>query len=556
MMKRNIITFILSLLCVGAFAQIAPLGIANDPIDYSRLDLPTDEPSYVARFTMNIDGAVHNDALKYMADVALLNLEEISSTHQVHCSGQLIHAFDISPEYVERCIQDAFRTAKINGRDELAKMLKDTPKFKDFTYTKEKFLDEMFSMATSVIPTNGVGTIVATGTGLVLSARAGSFDGVAGASTAIGIEQGLIEAVGGESNVLGAAGQALTAYSMYNMLSDAYDRDMQKYDNWVNMLNMARIDYFYHLVNMYLRINAKGMDKVWIVSIPEKHETLPVTFRGEPCEVTWTIKAGAIRLQNPVIISSTDGADFDGEYFGHFDAVASFNLSNYDTKYIAKSKDPSDPSGLSEHVEKKQYAGLMVANDEVRSKLNMYLAMAEENSNLAVSNIHNSATGLYIHYMSPIHISIEKPDFKGSTHLEAAPEYFWDFYDSKLMEGHIDKSAVMNAMGLTLRGKDSDVDFRLTLDKRYTFSDLLNQNVEKVREYVNGGNLILDQNGYTSSTPVKEADLGSDIPSNIPRGTLFISWATEVKPPQRSPRDLTKEKWKEVFDKYSMPFNL
>lgn len=550
MMKRTVTTFILSLLCVGAYAQIAPVpGIPNDPVDYSRLQLPSDEPSYVARFTMNIDGAVHNDAFNTLKDVATLNFENMSSTHQVHCYGQLIHAFDISPEYVEQCIQDALRESKINTRAELARLLRESPRFKDFSYTKEQFLDEMFSMATAVVPTSGVGTIVATGTGLVLSARAGSFDGVGAASAGVGLEAGFVEAAGGQANVLGAVGKGFSAYSLKNILSDAYDREMQKWDNWVHMLNMARIDYFYHLVNRYLITNARGLDKVWIVSIPEKHQTLPITFRGEPCEVTWTVKAGAIRLQSPAIITNPEGAVFDGEYFGHFDAVASFNLSNYDSNYIVKGK------GISEHVTSTEYAGL-AGSDGVRNLLNTYIAMSEDNPNIAVSNIHNSATSLNIHYKSPIRITLEKSIVDSQTYLEAEPEYFWYFYDKENLEGLIDKSAVMNAMGLSDRGRDSDVDFRMSLDKRFTYSNLLEKKVTKVREYVSEGKFILDENGYLSINPLKEEDFGPDIFSDIPRGTLFVSWATEIKPDPRSPRDLTKDKWKEVFDKYSLPFNL
>lgn len=568
---RNIsITIILSLICCGASAQVAHItNILNDPVDYSRIVLPTDEPAYPALFVMNIDGAEHNDGFKTIRDAASLNVKELINNKQFFARGQLIHTWDIPPEFVEQCIQDALKRSGIGTREELARMIKNMPVFRDFDYDTDDWMNDMFTIVSAVVPTKGAASVAMTSAGIIFSAKANAIDGLGAASTFANLQNGFVEAVQGENGfalfeaaedvageavegkfkILGRTAKALSYAQVVTLTIDAVKRDWKKGDNWIHLSNMRRIDYFYHLVNMELRVlSSNKYKKVWVVSIPDSYATIPVSFRGETCSMTWHLKAGALKLQNLPKKVAVEEADFDGEYFGYFNAVADFDLTNYDENYIDKDK------GAVAHIETQEYKGLVSADDPFRSGLNTSLASSRDFPYIKVEDIKNEKTSLSIKYKSPIRIRLERPPFYDDSFAECRPSYLWDFYDNDTdTESIIDKNEVMKAMGLSESfSREGDVIFNMNLYKAYTLCNDQEGKTTRMEERVGVlDTYTVEENGVkTTEKPLREISFGFSIPMDIPEGTLYISWGTEIKPEKRSPIDITEEQWKPLLEKY------
>ena len=582
-MKKILTVAALVLGCICASAQIGPNpSIPNDPVDYSRLRLPTNEPAYPAFYTITFEK--EDDFERLMWFMGEREAKEAFAIDKLSLVGTLVHTWDITPEFVEACIQKALRVSKIGTRRELARLYEVTPEFKDFTYTDEQFGSDMFGFVTGalgfVVPGGPIaeaiyGAVTGTG-GLLISNSINHADnldnalGTAGTLSAVAQGGALQDAVqsgtavaelsdAGAGSVASGIGNVLTAISMLKLMWDQKQRDNQKWANRVHLMNMCRIDYFYNLVNKYLREDNDDPDKVWVLGFPQIDMTLPFQFRGVMCSANWHISLGALRLN---YLEDFNTYDFEGHYYGYFNADVSFDLSKYDSSFIQNvtyeellgAKGKSNVFINSMESQK----GMLAAGD-LRYDLNFYKALPGH----SVYGIINSGTNLKMSYRSPIHIRVEAPvvvQTEEDKYIEKAPDYFWDFYEDKYTESSLRLSSVMSAMGINIGGRDADVKYDCTLHKAFSAVD----NLTKVRvteeEEMYGDVAIFRSSDGEKTTetkiPMKEMLDNFDIPVTIPAGMARIVWTSEIVPPPTDAKKAAEDKWKEMFQKYGITSNL
>lgn len=558
-MKKVIISLVLALCSFSAFPQIiAPNpNIPNDPVDYSRLRLPEFEPAYPALFTISTRKEGDHTTMMWM--YGQRSMTETFAEDKITIAGMLVHTWNITPEFVEECIQKALDVSGIRTRDKLAKLYEDTPIFKDFTYTYDQWKSDMFGLVTGT-----VGFVVPGGP--VAQAIYGATTGVVGLaySNAVG-------AAGTADNVLGAAGtvasvapgaaasaigSGLSSIQIVKLMYDQHGRDKQKWLNRVSLLNMCRIDYFYNLVNMYLRDKCGSFDTVWVLAFPHIDKTMAFQYRGEICSATWHIGLGAIKL---VQLDNFGSTAFDGHYFGYLNADVDFDLSNYDSNFVknityeemlgAKGKTNDVWINAMENAK-----GL--ARGDISDNLNMYKATPT----YVVYGIVNSDTKMRVSYQAPIHIKVEAPLGKDENMLETYPDYFWEYYEDNYTETDLRLSSVMRAMGITVGGRNAEFKYDVHRHKAYTARQLQTHEVFTEEEKVEGSEVIFKstKGGEKSEAriPVTTMLGGDNIQTTIPSGTARILWTTEIQPAPRDAKQATEDQWRELFRKYDLQFNL
>ncbi|MCQ2137805.1 MAG: hypothetical protein MJY60_03785 [Bacteroidales bacterium] len=556
-MRKFIISLVLALCSFSAFPQIiAPNpNIPDDPVDYSRLRLPEFEPAYPALFTISTRKEGDHTTLMWMAGQK--SMSETFAEDKITVAGMLVHTWNITPEFVEECIQKALDKSGIGSRKELARLYKVTPIFKDFTYTTNQWKSDMFGFVTGV-----VGFVVPGGP--VAQAIYGTTTGVAGLaySNAVG-------AAGTADNVLGAAGvvtsvapgaaasaigNGLSSIQIVKLMYDQHKRDNQKWMNRASLLNMCRIDYFYNLVNMYLRDNCGSFDTVWVLAFPHVDKTMAFQYRGEVCSATWHIGLGAIKL---VQLDNFGSTAFDGHYFGYLNADVDFDLSNYDKNFVKDItyEDLLGANGKSDNPLINAIEKFKVTAD-LGYDLNFYKALPT----YTVYGIMNNASSMRVSYQAPIHIKVEAPLGKDENMLETYPDYFWDYYEENHTETELRLSSVMRAMGINIGGRDAEFKYEVQHHKAYTARQLQTHEIIKEEEEVAGSEVIYktSKGGENNETriPVTKMLEGDNIQTTIPSGTARILWTTEIQPAPRDAKQATEDQWRELFRKYDLQFNL
>lgn len=583
MMKKYLITisaFLLALM--QSFAQIAPNpSIPNDPVDYSRLRLPSDEPSIPALFTMRLEG--EDDHTQMMNFLTFLEKQDSVTVMEnvMHCRGELVHSYNITPDFVEWCIKRALIDSRLDTRDELARLIAATPELKEYRLSTEQWANDMLNLAIAsgslIIPMGRVGGAIygagSTAVGYASSALTdSSMDAIDHGLNAGGLSVTAYQTIVNPKELSKAGkiskglGTAVSVAQLAKMTYAQFERDQQKCANWVHLLNMCRIDYFYNLVNKYLREGAGAYQKVWLLAISPESKTLPFNYRGEMCSVTWKIAGGALKLiPLPKYYGDPRDASFEGEYFGYLNAVADFDLSNYDSNYVGKTtvEDVLGLNGDSENpfVNIVAESKPIVAADAVRSSLNGY----KVDPLYSVSGVKNGASQLKITYASPMYVKIEMNDSPEVNFLEISPTYFWDLVEFEDDPLTFNKEGVMDAMGLTQSSKEGDVKLDYSFEKGFTaISEKLGHKVV-VKEGVKGGKYSFyesdSRSGITSfEHSAKEAlnasGPGDYISYTIPPGKFTLFLTQEIQPAPREALETTKEDWAELFKKYNLKMNL
>lgn len=555
-MKKILTILAAALMCFCAYAQIARNpSITNDPVDYTRLRLPTDEPALPVFYTLIFTKEHDHERMMAMLG-GLEGMSGAFAEDKITLMGSLIHTWDITPEYVEDCIQHALKTSGIGSRAELARLYKVTPIFKDFTYTNAQFGSDMFGFVTGIagflIPSGTVAsTIYGATTGAAGLAISNATGGAGAVDNALGTAGTIAAVVPGEA--ASAAGNGLSAIQILKLMRDQHNRDIQKWENRVHLLNMARIDYFYNLVNMYLRNGITEERSVWVLATHRIDKTMPFQFRRSMCSATWHINIGALKL---VPLDNFGTFDFEGHYFGYLNADVSFDLSNYD-KNFSKALTYEQSLGLKGDqgdLMKNAMDNNKDASYDIGGQMNFYRAMG-----YSISNVINNGSKLRVSYRSPIHIKIEAPIDYDEKVIETHPDYFWDAYETKYTEKELHWSEVMRAMGINIGGRDADVKAYISIHKGYTAVN--SQTKEKIQEeeIVNRSGSIHKYiyNGKADETKLTldEALRGEDILTTIPGGLVNILWTAEIKPAPRNAKASTEAQWRDWFKKYDLSFN-
>lgn len=571
-MKRFLTILSLTLICGAVSAQIVPNpNIPNDPVDYSRLVLPTNEPALPTFFT--VDFELSDTHTQLMAFLGEEDRQKMTSMDKVTLRGKLVHTWNITPEFVEECIQKALAKSGIGSRARLAQIYRDTPVFKDFTYTNRQFASDMFGFVSSVV---GVAVPAVVDLAPIVTMTYGATTGSVGLLMSnLGTDPKDIDTLGTALGIAGIAssafegampgavtstvGNGLTAAQMFLVMKQQHDRDVQKYENRAYIVNMARVDYFYHLVNMYLCYDMPAFDRVWVLAFPQSEITIPYNFRGVTCKVNWRFNMGAIQLRglNPKP-GDVPEYDFEGEYFGYFNAAASYDLSEYDKKWLGDVKFleliGAKGDNASPFVNSAAHTKGIVDADPLRSEVNMYKSLPD----YIVSSVINEPTNMKVEYASPIHLRIEAPISRKDAVFERHPDYFWDYYEDTNTETAVNKSDVMRAMGVTVGGREADVKPHFEIYKGYTAMSK-NGASGKIRrsEYVVKDNYCFrdDSDGrepVTNTFPILDVLKAEGVSVTVPDGMLHVIWSAEIMPPPRNARWATEQDWKKLFDKYKV----
>lgn len=575
-MKKIFTILTFALACLSANAQIAPNpAIPDDPVEYFRLRLPTEEPALPAFLTLTFSKNHEHDKLMAFLDKSEWGDTDAFSEYWMTILGSIIHTREITPEFVEECIQRALRTSGIGTRAELARLYAITPEFKNFTYTNQQFAMDMltlFSAGWGFVSPGGAlaGAIVGTAanaTGVIVSQHQGLWDDIDTAINYTGMatsELSLAQEIG-EFNTYGqpaapsatetfhlsTIGNVISCAQIAKLMADQYERDQQKWANREHLLNMRRIDYFYNLVNAYLKFFSVDNDTVWVLAFPQIDQTMPFQYGNEMCEANWHLSLGALRL---VPLENFGTYQFEGHYFGYLNADVSYDLSKYDSKFVRNTtyekllgvKGDRGNTGLNAFDN-----GIDTAYD-IGGNLNFRQAAGE-----VITGVVNAGSKIHVKYSSPIHIKVEVPTCGArKRNITTYLDYFWDYYEDKYTEKELHWSSLMDAMGVQVGNRDAKTEYDVSIHKAYTATNTLTKVVTKEEEIVDSDKAVFkysDDKGHDETElPIKEFLDHVDVPTTIPGGVAEILWTAEIQPAPDNAKKTTEDQWRDWFIKYDL----
>lgn len=578
-MKKIFTILAFALACLSVNAQIAPNpDIPNDPVEYSRLRLPTEEPAIPAFFTLIFNKNHEHDRVMAYLDQSEWGDTDAFSEYWMTILGSIIHTREITPEFVEECIQRALRTSGIGTREELAGLYAATPEFKDFTYTDQQFAMDMltlFSAGWGFVSPGGAlaGAIVGTAanaTGVIVSEHNGLGDeydsilGYAGASASelsLSQEIGLLNEASFDSNAIQSAaddafhisniGNVISCVQVAKLMYDQNQRDQQKWANREHLLNMRRIDYFYNLVNAYLKFFSVDNDTVWVLAFPQIDQTMPFQYGNEMCEANWHLSLGALRL---VPLENFGTYQFEGHYFGYLNADVSYDLSKYDAKFVRNTtyEELLGVKGDRGNIGLNMFDNGIDTSYDIGGNMNFHRAAGD-----VITGVINAGSKIHVKYSSPIHIKVEVPTGGNKSKvIETYADYFWDYYENKYTEKELHWSSLMDAMGVEVGNRDAKTAYDVSIHKAYTATNLLTDSVIREEEQVDNGKAVFKYSDGKkkdeTELPIKEFLDHMGVPTTIPGGVANILWTAEIQPAPDNAKKITEDQWRDWFIKYDL----
>lgn len=359
-MRKLVLSIIALALSLGAFAQFRQ--IPGDPVDYSLIRLPRDAGSYPVTFTMSFEHHTSEDFFYDMmvywmtGDKSQAEKDNIGWTDVVF-TGELRHTRDISPELLERAIQEAFLKTGLN-RPLLKKRMEQSKELRKIIYTNKEFLMDVAGAVMLAVP--GLGELSAgaqlaintAGVGLAVVSMAHDntseiANGVNSASATLSAAQAADNVlsilnkpnifVDVNAKVASGVGIGVNAAAMAMSTYSAHKREVQKWKNREGASALWQINSFYNWVNYYLDLFSKQDAKdAWVLLINSTSESAPYMFQNTKCGVTWALDAKLVKCESMPRRPDRLNYGFEGKYCGMLEAVSIYDLSGYSKQFLTK----------------------------------------------------------------------------------------------------------------------------------------------------------------------------------------------------------------------------
>lgn len=364
-MRRIVISLLSIALSLSAAAQFRQ--IPGDPVDYSKISIPRDVGSYPVTYTMRFEHHTSEDFFYDMmvywmtGDKTQAEKDNIGWTDVVF-TGELRHTLDITPEIIERAIQDAFLKTGLN-RALLKTRQEQARQIKKINYTNKEFLMDVANCVLFAIPwahrvSAGVNAAASTASMAlgVLSLLEENDSSLGGklkdgfnmiseewsqAQTLEYLYQMTGSKAGTIMNTKGllvkGTGIGLSSAAVGVSVYQAHKRDIQKWDNRVGISALHQINQFYYWVNYYVTLySAQAGKDAWVLLLNSTSESAPFMFRNTMCGVTWVLNAQLVKCESMPRRPDRLNYGFEGKYCGMLDALSIYDLSGYSEQFLTK----------------------------------------------------------------------------------------------------------------------------------------------------------------------------------------------------------------------------